>query len=126
MYLQGSEIWHPSCSEEFQRENEAAEKAARNGPASPHLRIQTHQTPESLKPGPYSPNGFNNDSSLEPPESPSAHTWKPPALFAVLFDAGGFQNHLVHIRGNHPHQIILQIMLIINQLVSVQSNLHKQ
>ncbi|XP_066932754.1 actin-binding LIM protein 1-like isoform X2 [Clytia hemisphaerica] len=79
MYLQGSEIWHPSCSEEFQRETEAAEKAARNGPTSPHLRIQTHQTPESLKPGPYSPNGYNNDSSIEPPESPSAHTWKPPA-----------------------------------------------
>ena len=60
MYLQGSEIWHPHCSEEFQRENEELERlnASQNleGPPSPasdlhiHVKTEGHLEPQLESP----------------------------------------------------------------------------
>lgn len=94
MYLQGSEIWHPHCSEEFQRENEELERlnASQNNDElpSPHLRV--HVTSESHQPQLESPspengnkrfNGFNNhnehpSNSSEPEtEVKKPTTWNP-------------------------------------------------
>lgn len=60
MYLQGSEIWHPHCSEEFQRENEEMERLnasqSQDGPPSPtadlrvHVKTEGHHEPQLESP----------------------------------------------------------------------------
>jgi len=106
MYLQGSEIWHPHCSEEFQRENEELERATAGNqtPPSPspsQLRVKMHISPntnhyvQSHSPTNTSPpyqNGFSSTNtpyhgkqhsnssggSTEPQYTQTAdHTWKP-------------------------------------------------
>ena len=93
MYLQGSEIWHPHCSEEFQRENEEMERltASQNEANSPSPQLRVHVTTEGHhQPQLESPtadkgnsrfNGFNHkqpSNSSEVTESKS-DAWKPPS-----------------------------------------------
>ena len=51
MYLQGSEIWHPHCSEEFQRENDEMERLNNSqnmdGPPSPAADLSINVKTES-------------------------------------------------------------------------------